>query len=85
MFITAGLLAAAQVPYTILFMRATNNRLMNKELETRSLGPGAKTSEVGLMKGESAHELADWWGILNLGRSTFLTAGLLVATWTVVN
>lgn len=84
MYIAAGLLAGTQVPYTILFMRGTNNRLMTKELEVRSLGPGEKITEVGLMKGESAHELVDWWAMLNLGRSAFLVSGLVVATWTVV-
>ncbi|CAG8972555.1 hypothetical protein HYALB_00011405 [Hymenoscyphus albidus] len=85
MFIAAGFLAGAQVPYTVLLMKGTNGSLMQKEKEVRNLKSGDKIVEIGLGEKESAHELVDWWAVLNLGRCAFLTAGFVVATWNVVN
>lgn len=73
------------VPYTVVFMKGTNDKLLMKEEETRGLNMMGEVEEKGVKKGESAHELVDWWGVLNLGRSAFLIAGAVVGAWTVVN
>lgn len=59
-YVTAGVLNVAMVPYTVLFMKGTNDKLLGKEEETRGLEITEKVTEVGIKKGESAHELVDW-------------------------
>lgn len=54
-------------------MGATNGKLLAREVV--EMGKG----------GESVHALVDWWGVLNLGRSVFLTSAVVVGAWTVIN
>jgi len=72
-------------PYTMVFMKGTNNKLLRKEEETRALDVMAKVTEAGVKKGESAHELVDWWGMLNLGRSVSLISAAVIGAWTIIN
>jgi hypothetical protein len=71
------------VPYTLLFMNGTNNKLLEKAKEVEVL---AKGDEYVESKGDgSAHQLVDWWGLLNLGRGVMLAVGGVLGVWTVVN
>jgi hypothetical protein len=79
-YIAAGVLGLLIVPYTVIFMNGTNGRLLEMEGDIRGVGV---MEDVGL--GKSAHELADWWAVLNLGRSVFLVGSLVVGAWSVVN
>jgi hypothetical protein len=82
MYIAAGALTAGIVPFTVLVMRGTNERL--KALRER-VGVDAKVGEGGVVAEQerSAKGLVDWWGVLNLGRAGLLIAGTvcgLIAT-----
>ncbi|KAH8666003.1 hypothetical protein BGZ60DRAFT_410376 [Tricladium varicosporioides] len=86
-YLIIAALNTAMLPYTIIFMSSTNNKLL--ALEERE-----KVGELELDKdgearvaitSETAHSLVDWWGMLNLGRSVLCVAGTIVGVWTVVN
>lgn len=68
-------------PYTIFGMMPTNRKLFKKHDEMKGLDVGEKATEVGLAKGESAKELVDRWGMLNLGRSVFPLVGAVLGLW----
>jgi len=68
------------VPYTVVFMRGTNLRLLEMEGDIRGVHV---LEDVGL--GKSAHQLVDWWAVLNLGRSLVLVASTVIGAWSVVN
>ena len=72
------------VPYTLLLMSSTNNKLLAKVDETKTLGIKDEVVEVGLGN-ESAHKLVDTWGVLNLGRAVLLLVGSVVGAWTALN
>lgn len=74
----------AIVPYTFVFMRGVNGKLIKKAEETATLGVKDKIVEVGL-GGETAHALVDWWGMLNLGRGVMLGVAGVLGVWTVLN
>lgn len=68
-------------PYTIFGMMPTNRKLFKKHDEMKGLDIGEKATEVGLAKGESAKELVDRWGMLNLGRGLFPLVGAVLGLW----
>lgn len=80
----AGALAIGIVPYTLLFIKGTNIKLLEKVEETKSLGKLEEVTEVGLGN-QSAHALVDWWGMLNLGRGMLVVASGVLGTWTALN
>ena len=83
-YLTAGLLSIGIVPYTLVVIMPTNNKLFKKVDETRTLGKGDEVVEVGLGE-ETAHILVDWWGVLNLGRGVMLAASGVLGTWLALN
>jgi hypothetical protein len=83
-YLTAGLLSIGIVPYTILVIMPTNNKLLKKADETRALEKEDHVVKVGLGE-ETAHQLADWWGVLNLGRGVMLTASGVLGLWLALN
>lgn len=68
-------------PYTVFGMMSTNQKLFKKHDEMKGLDVGEKAMEVGLAKGESAKELVDRWGILNVGRGVFPLVGAVLGLW----
>ena len=68
-------------PYTIFGMMGTNQKLLKKHDDMKGLAVGEKVTEVGLAKGESAKELLDRWGMLNLGRAVFPLVGAVLGLW----
>lgn len=83
-YLASALLAIGIVPYTVLFLRATNEKLLKREEETRSFGPADTIVEVGL-GGESAHQLVDRWASLNLGRALMLVVSTALGTWSALS
>ena len=69
-YAVAGLLSVGIVPYTILFLNQTNNKLL-----------GMKDASI-LVAGESVHQLVDRWGVLNLVRGVMLTVSGALGVWT---
>merc|ERR1711939_611610 len=65
-YILAGLLSISIIPYTFAILMPTNKQLLRK---VEVLGE----DEVEMREAErSAHQLVDWWGVLNLGRGVLL-------------
>ena len=79
-----GLSAATALiifPYTVFGMMPTNQKLFKRRDEMKGLDGSEKATEVGLAKGESAKELVDRWGTLNVGRGLFPLAGAVLGLW----
>lgn len=86
-YITAGALVLGIVPYTLLFIQGTNEKLLRKVKEMREVRRLVKeeVSEVEAKEGnQSAHALVDTWGLLNLGRGLLVVASGVLGTWTVL-
>jgi hypothetical protein len=83
-YLVSGLLSVGIVPYTLVVVMPTNNKLFKKADETKTLGKGDEVVEVGLGE-ETAHKLVDWWGVLNLGRGVMLAASGVLGTWLALN
>lgn len=80
-YIAAGVLAVGIIPYTVVFMLPTNQKLLEKVEETKMLSLKDELVEAGLGE-ETAHKLVDKWGMLNLGRSVLMTIAAVLGTWT---
>ena len=81
LYALAALMTVSVVPYTLLVMKSVNAKLLAKAEEMESLDAKDEVTEVGLPKGESAKELVDWWGVLNLGRGVFSLLGAVLGAW----
>ncbi|RDW66211.1 hypothetical protein BP6252_09846 [Coleophoma cylindrospora] len=81
LYLVAGLLSIGIVPYTLVGMSPTNQKLLNKVEETKGLSVKDELVEAGLGE-ETAHKLIDKWGLLNLGRGVLLLASGFVGAWT---
>lgn len=82
MYGAAALATMGIWPYTVLGMMGTNRKLNEKVEEMKGLGVGEKATEVGLARGESAKELVDKWGVLNVGRGLLPLVGAVLGLWT---
>lgn len=86
-YLLVAALNVAVIPYTIIFMSSTNNKLL--ALEEREKVGNLELDKDGearvAITSETVHSLVDWWGMLNLGRSVLCVAGTVVGVWTVVN
>ena len=72
----------AIVPYTLVFMRYVNRKLLIKAEESKGLRLTDKTVEAGLPKGESSKELLDLWATHNFVRGLLPLAGSILGLWT---
>ena len=81
MYGLSALATLAIFPYTWFVMMGTNKKLFRKLDEMKGLDVSEKATEVGLAKGESAKELVDRWGILNVGRGAFPLVGAVLGLW----
>ncbi|KAK1755195.1 hypothetical protein QBC47DRAFT_414094 [Echria macrotheca] len=90
----AGALCFGIVPYTVLFMRGTNGKIMGRvdEQGVKMVAKGEGEGEGGDVwakgdggKPEGSKYLVDWWATLNFGRGVMLFAssvvGLTAALW----
>ncbi|KAF1353902.1 hypothetical protein BDV97DRAFT_279548, partial [Delphinella strobiligena] len=85
LYTVAAVLVPSIVPYTLLVMKPTNDKLNEKaeSLATTSLEDAA--AEAGVAKEETAHGLLDKWITLNLGRSLLPLIGTICAAWASVD
>ncbi|KAH9208438.1 hypothetical protein DL95DRAFT_395285, partial [Leptodontidium sp. 2 PMI_412] len=76
MYALAGVLGVGIVPYTFAVLMGTNKRLLRKVESARVMELREEDLDLDLdlkldaQRDEemSAHQLVDWWGVLNLGR-----------------
>ena len=81
MYGLSALVSFGVVPYTMLVMLSTNQKLFKKHDEMKAMDVGEKATEVGLAKGESTKELVDRWGMMNVGRGMFPLVGAVLGLW----
>ncbi|KAI9759499.1 MAG: hypothetical protein M1835_000359 [Candelina submexicana] len=79
MYAIAAFLSAWLVLYTPAFMSTTNGQLLEAAEDMEGFDVGEEVEAQG--KKESARQLIDKWGVLNLGRSAGPLVGALVGLW----
>lgn len=85
-YVTAGALVLGIVPYTLLFLQGTNEKLKKAKEVNMLKGLGKEGSEINAQEeNQTAHALVDTWGLLNLGRGMLVVASGVLGTWAVVN
>ncbi|KAK0117651.1 hypothetical protein ONS95_011983 [Cadophora gregata] len=81
-YILAGVLSIGIVPYTFAVLMPTNKELLRK-VEVLGKVELSGEEEAEMKEAErSAHQLVDWWGVLNLGRGVMLAVSGVVGVWT---
>lgn len=73
----AGLVTVSIIPFTLLVMKPTNDRLFHLESITRTLRTGDDT-EVDVMDIKEAEGLVAYWALMHLIRSTFPFIGVTI-------
>lgn len=81
LYALAALSTISIVPYTLIVMRATNDKLTNKANDSETWSIKDEEDGLGLEKGKSAKELLDWWGLLNFARGMFPLIGAGLGAW----
>lgn len=76
MNLAAALLLPSIAPFTILFIKPVNDKLIAKMNELASASLEDKAVEQGVAEGENTHALIDRWAVLNVVRAGFLVAGM---------
>ncbi|MCJ1389956.1 hypothetical protein MMC18_002814 [Xylographa bjoerkii] len=79
-----GLAAASVigiVPYTLLVMKGTNDKLMARAVEAEKLDVTDKVTQAGMPKGESTNELLDRWAFYNAIRGVFPLMATALGMW----
>ncbi|PVH83182.1 hypothetical protein DL98DRAFT_652755 [Cadophora sp. DSE1049] len=80
-YILAGILSISIIPYTFAVLMPTNRQLLRK-VEVLGKVELSREDEVEMRDAErSAHQLVDWWGVLNLGRGVLLVCSGVVGVW----
>ena len=77
----AAALVVGIVPYTLIFMRGTNNKLMARAAEADMLDVTKDVTQVGLPEEESTNELLDKWAFLNAIRCVFPLMATALGMW----
>ncbi|KAH6707719.1 hypothetical protein BKA61DRAFT_558269 [Leptodontidium sp. MPI-SDFR-AT-0119] len=91
MYALAGVLGVGIVPYTFAVLMGTNKRLLRKVESARVMELREEDLDLDLdldlkldaQRDEemSAHQLVDWWGVLNLGRGVMLAGSGALGLW----
>lgn len=80
-YVVAGVLGVGIVPYTFAVLMPTNKRLLGM-VEVQGKVELSASDLVVKEEGErSAHQLVDWWGVLNLGRGLILVGSGVLGVW----
>ena len=77
LYLLAGASSLIILPFTILVIGPTNDKLLAKAAEASLLEAKEKIAEVGLPKGESTKELVDLWSRLNIVRGLVMIGGTI--------
>jgi len=85
LYTAAAVLVPSIIPYTIIFISSTNNKLAAKEASLAKVSITDTAAEAGVAEEETAHALFDKWATLNLGRSLLPLIGTVCAAWAAVD
>jgi hypothetical protein len=78
-------LVPAIIPYTVLVMGVTNQKLQEKADSLASASLTDASAEAGVSKSETTHALVDQWANFNVGRALLGGVGAVCAIWATVN
>ncbi|MCJ1257721.1 hypothetical protein MMC24_005547 [Lignoscripta atroalba] len=78
LYALAALATLCIVPYTLVFMRSVNAKLLAKAGQTSIANLKEDIDEGAVLEGESVKELVDWWAVLNFGRGIFPMVGAVL-------
>lgn len=67
------------IPFTLIFIAPTNNKLIEKMNSMAGASLEDKAVEKNVAKGETVHALIDKWATLNLARAVLIGAGAICA------
>lgn len=84
LYALSALLTIGIVPYTLLAMLPTNNKLMRNAEEAEAMTPEEQIMEVKDSERRSTKQLLDLWATHNLVRGMFPLAGSVLGLWTAV-
>ncbi|EOA85726.1 uncharacterized protein SETTUDRAFT_169632 [Exserohilum turcica Et28A] len=73
----AGLVTVSIIPFTLLIMKPTNDKLFHLESVTRTAKP-AEHAGVKAIELKEAEELVVWWASMHAVRSTFPLIGAII-------
>lgn len=79
--IAAAILFPSIVPFTLAFLKPTNDKLFEKETSLAGTSLDDKAAEAGVTSGETTHALIDKWAMLNLARAAITGVGAIFAIW----
>ncbi|KAF1958465.1 hypothetical protein CC80DRAFT_408719 [Byssothecium circinans] len=79
--VAAAILFPSIIPYTLLVIGPTNEKLFAKEREYQSASLEDKAIEAGVQKDETVHALIDKWAVLNLARAAITGVGAILTIW----
>lgn len=71
----ATILLPSIVPFTLLAMAPTNDKLLGKKDELATASLSNKNVEAFAAEGETVHELMDKWASLNMARAMLVAVG----------
>lgn len=78
LYATAGVIAPSFIPYTLVFMNSTNQKLLEK---ADTLAASDAEEEVKGGQEETTHVLVDRWATLNLVRGVISATAGVLALW----
>ncbi|KAF2032419.1 hypothetical protein EK21DRAFT_110091 [Setomelanomma holmii] len=73
------------VPFTLVFIRPVNNKLIEKMKSMSSASLEDKAIEANVAEGETTHALIDKWATLNLARAGLIAIGAICAALAAVD
>lgn len=77
--VAATILLPSIIPFTLAFIKPTNDKLFAKKEELASASLEDKAVEANVAQGETVHALIDKWATLNLARAVLVGAGAICA------
>ncbi|KAF2463248.1 uncharacterized protein BDR25DRAFT_307855 [Lindgomyces ingoldianus] len=83
--LAATIIFPSIIPYTLAFMKPTNNKLLSKADSLASTELSNKAAEAGVTQSETVHALLDKWATLNLARALITCVGALCAVWAAID
>ncbi|KAL9079854.1 MAG: hypothetical protein Q9157_001310 [Trypethelium eluteriae] len=81
LYVTAAILIPSSIPYTILLIQPTNDKLEQKVKSFANTSLTDAAVEAGVSKEETTHALVDKWATLNIGRAVISVTGTLCAAY----
>lgn len=84
-YTAAALLVPSTIPYSILVLKQTTDKLLAKADSLAATEITDKAAEAGVAREETVHGLVDKWALINLGNALLTAIGAFSAAWATVD